>query len=133
MSTGFLCFLVFRKSRCLLLAEVLNFLRLFVEEKIIQECIGEAQLRSVVAPENSCRSLNQSDVKLKQITIWSPAFSRTLGNCLALTLSFEFSLALKDIFLQFKFWLNDTQPKSTPYRIIQTCNSLKLKSSNLYQ
>ena len=71
--------------------------------------------------------------KLKQITIWSPAFSRTLGNCLALTLSFEFSLALKDIFLQFKFWFNDTQPKSTPYRIIQTCNSLKLKSSNLYQ
>ena len=33
----------------------------------------------MIGPENSLHSLNQSDVKLKPITTWSPAFSRALG------------------------------------------------------
>ena len=45
-----------------------------------------ALLRSVIGSENSRNSLNQSDAKLKPITTWSPAFSRTLGS-LVFTLS----------------------------------------------
>ena len=38
-------------------------------------------------PENSRHFLNQSDVKLKQITTWSPAFSRSLGSSVVFSLS----------------------------------------------
>ena len=38
-----------------------------------------ALLRSVIGPENSHHSFNQSDSKLKPITTGSPAFSRVSG------------------------------------------------------
>ena len=47
--------------------------------------------------KNSCPFLNQSDAKLKLIMTWSSAFSRALGSLFVFT--FEFSLALKGIFL----------------------------------
>ena len=40
------------------------------------DCFGFDLLRCVIGPENVCHNLNQSDVKLKLNTIWSPAFSR---------------------------------------------------------
>ena len=73
-------------------------------------------LRSVIGPEDSRQSLNQSDAKLKPITTWSPAFSRALGDLAVFTLS---SLAIKGIFTLSSdlplwllwFWLWDTQWK----------------------
>ena len=44
-------------------------------------------LRSVVGPENSRHSFNQSNAKLKLITTWSSAFSRALGSLVGFTLS----------------------------------------------
>ena len=38
--------------------------------------IGFTLLLSVIGPENSRHSFNQSEVKLKTIITWSPAFSR---------------------------------------------------------
>ena len=73
-------------------------------------------LRSVIGPEDSRQSLNQSDAKLKPITTWSPAFFRALGDLAVFTLS---SLAIKGIFNLSSdlplwllwFWLWDTQWK----------------------
>ena len=73
-------------------------------------------LRSVIGPEDSRQSLNQSDAKLKPITTWSPAFSRVLGDLAVFTLS---SLAIKGIFNLSSdlplwllwFWLWDPQWK----------------------
>ena len=73
-------------------------------------------LRSVIGPEDSRQSLNQSDAKLKPITTRSPAFSRALGDLAVFTLS---SLAIKGIFNLSSdlplwllwFWLWDTQWK----------------------
>ena len=73
-------------------------------------------LRSVIGPEDSRQSLNQSDAKLKPITTWSPAFSRALGDLAVFPLS---SLAIKGIFTLSSdlplwllwFWLWDTQWK----------------------
>ena len=42
-------------------------------------------LRSVIGPENSHYSLNQSDAKLKPPTTWSPSFSRALGSLVVFT------------------------------------------------
>ena len=42
-------------------------------------------LRSVIGPENSHYSLNQSDAKLKPPTTWSPSFSRALGSLIVFT------------------------------------------------
>ena len=50
-------------------------------------CVNSASLCSVIGSENPRLLLNQSDVKLKPITIWSSAFSRTLGGLLSF--SFE--------------------------------------------
>ena len=47
--------------------------------KVIRGCFSFSFLRSMIGPENSLHSLNQSDAKLKPITTWSPAFSRALG------------------------------------------------------
>ena len=44
--------------------------------KVIKVCISFSLLRSVIGPENSCNSLNQSYAKQKPISTWSPAFSR---------------------------------------------------------
>ena len=43
------------------------------EPKINLDYIGFVLLRSVIGPENSHHPLNQSDVKLKPVAIWSPA------------------------------------------------------------
>ena len=56
----------------------------------IRDCIGFAffflfSLRSVIGPENSHYSLNQSDAKLKPLTTWSPSFSRALGSLVVFT------------------------------------------------
>ena len=42
-------------------------------------------LRSVIGPENSYYSLNQSDAKLKPLTTWSPSFSRALCSLIVFT------------------------------------------------
>ena len=55
--------------------------------KVIRDCIGSALLCSVIGPENSRHSLNQSDAKLTSNMTWSPAFSRALDGLLIITLS----------------------------------------------
>ena len=42
--------------------------------KVIQTDVGFAFQRSVIGPNNSHHSLNQSDAKQEPITTWSPAF-----------------------------------------------------------
>ena len=44
--------------------------------KVILDCFGFALLCSVIGPENLCHNLNQSNTKLKPISIRSLAFSR---------------------------------------------------------
>ena len=58
--------------------------------KVIPDCIGFALLRSVIGPENSRHSLNQSDAKQRTITTWSPVFSRALGISLGFSASSPF-------------------------------------------
>ena len=53
--------------------------------KVIRDCIDFALLHSVIGPENSRHSRNQSDAKLKPT--WSPSFSRALGSFVVSTLS----------------------------------------------
>ena len=55
--------------------------------KVIKVCISFSLLRSVIGPENSRNSLNQSYAKQKPISTWSPAFSRALGSFHCFTLS----------------------------------------------
>ena len=47
--------------------------------KVFQDCCDFASPHSVIGPENSRHSLNQSDAKLKPNTTCSPAFSRAIG------------------------------------------------------
>ena len=49
--------------------------------------MGFALLRCVIGRENSRFFLNQSDAKLKPVTIWSPAFCRALVELFLLWLS----------------------------------------------
>lgn len=59
-----------------------------MKAKVIRNCIGLSLIRSVMVQKTSHRySLNQSDGKLKPITIWSLEFSRALGSMVVLTLS----------------------------------------------
>ena len=67
----------------------------------IRDNICFVLLRSVIGPENSRHSRNQSDAKLKPIATWSPAFSRAFGGLVVFTLS---SLAIKDIFALSPDW-----------------------------
>ena len=53
--------------------------------KVIRDYSVFALICSVIGPENSRHSLNQSDAKFKPITTWSPAFSRALGIFLGFT------------------------------------------------
>ena len=55
--------------------------------KVIKVCISFSLLRSVIGPENSRNSLNQSYANKKPISTWSPAFSRALGSFHCFTLS----------------------------------------------
>ena len=83
--------------------------------KVIRDCIDFALLRSVIGPENSRHSRNQSDAKTKTdlVTFVFPRFRQFCR------LYFEFPLARKGIFLSshwllwlLRFWLWDTQSKS---------------------
>ena len=49
--------------------------------------MGFTLLWCVIGRENSCFFLNQSDAKLKPVTIWSPAFCRALVELFLLWLS----------------------------------------------
>ena len=60
--------------------------------------IGFALLCSVTGPKDSCHSLHQSGAKLKPITTWSPAFSRTLGSLVGFTLSSQWLLEVIPFF-----------------------------------
>ena len=51
----------------------------FSIEHLILDSIGFALLCSVIGPENSRHSLDQSDANLTPITTWSPAFSALFG------------------------------------------------------
>ena len=62
--------------------------------KVIPDCIGFALLRSVIGPENSRHSLNQSDAKQLTMTTWSPVFSRSLGSSLGFSASSPFFFAV---------------------------------------
>ena len=59
----------------------------FSVSKTICDYIGFAITYSVIGPENSRNSLIQSGAKLKPITTWSPAFSRTLDSLVVYTFS----------------------------------------------
>ena len=65
--------------------------------KVIRDCIDFALLRSVIGPENSRHSRNQSDAKTKTdlVTFVFPRFRQFCR------LYFEFPLARKGIFLFF--------------------------------
>ena len=58
---------------------------------LIRRCdcvgVGFPFLSSLIGSEKSRHSLNQSDAKLKQILIWSSAFSRASGSLLVFNLS----------------------------------------------
>ena len=60
---------------CQMLSEIVLVLRFFFL----------FALRSVIGPENSHYSLNQSDAKLKPLTTWSPSFSRASGSLVVFT------------------------------------------------
>ena len=68
--------------------------------KVIRDCIGFALLHSVIGPENSCHSLNQSDAKLKPFTTCPSAFFRALASLVVYTWSSHWLLK----FFPF-FWL----------------------------
>ena len=53
-------------------------------------------LRSVIGPENALLFPHQSDLSLRPIASWSPAFSRASGGFVSF--HFEISLAPRDIF-----------------------------------
>ena len=67
--------------------------------KIILDWLSFTLIPSVIGSENSCPFLNQSDVKLKAITTWSPAFSRALGSLVGFTLSNHWLLKVFSYFL----------------------------------
>ena len=50
-----------------------------IVSKVLRDCTDFASPRSVIGPENSRHSLNQSDAKLKPNTTCSPAFPRAIG------------------------------------------------------
>ena len=53
--------------------------------KVTGDFIGFSFLRSVIGPENSYRSLDQPDAKLKPDATSLPAFSRALGSLVVFT------------------------------------------------
>ena len=83
--------------RCLLRQKARRIEEFPIECRISSEGLLVFLLRSVVGLENSRHSLYQSDATLKQITNLSPAFSRAFGSLFVFY--FEFSLALKSVFL----------------------------------
>ena len=69
-----------------------------------------ALLRSVIGPENSHHSFNQSDSKLKPITTWSPTFSRVSG-CLVV-----FYLDLSYGSVKQKLLLRQSRQSTEPFK-----------------
>ena len=89
--------------------------------KMIRDCITFAFLRSVIGPENSCHSFDQSDAKLTPTVVCVacdfPRF-RKFGR-----FYYEFPLAPKGIFLCSNwplwllwFWFYDTRSKSAIFQ-----------------
>ena len=82
--------------------------------KLIQEGIGFGLLCSVIGPENSRHSLDQSHAKL---TTWSPSFSHVWGTELVFTLSSHWLFGLFSFHLSgrceyFNFGFYDARSKS---------------------
>ena len=63
-------------------------------------CVNSASLCSVIGSENPRLLPNQSDAKLKPITIWSSVFSRAVGSLLSFYF-LKFSLVLEGIFVPY--------------------------------
>ena len=63
-------------------------------------CVDSASPCSVIGSENPYLLPNQSDAKLKPITIWSSAFSRALSSLLSFYF-LKFSLVLEGIFVPY--------------------------------
>ena len=82
---------------------ILNFLVTIV--RVIRDWIGFAFLYSVIGPENSRRSLNQSDAQLTSIATWSPTFSRVLCDLLVFTLSSHWLGVISYLWLAFEITL----------------------------
>ena len=63
-----------------------NLIGAFVNKmsRVIWDCIGIGLLHSVIGPENSRHSVNQSDVRLKPFMTWSLAFPALKAVCLFL-------------------------------------------------
>ena len=61
-----------------------GIVKIFGLSKEIWDCI---LLCSLIGPEYSRHSLNQSHAKLKPAATWSPAFSRALGSLVVFTLN----------------------------------------------
>ena len=74
---------------------------------------------------NSRHSLNQSDAKPKQITTWSPAFSRALGSLVVFSPSSHWLLKVYAVVITL-----DTQSKSTLY-VVQMIVKNKLGYSKI--
>ena len=79
---------------------------------------------------NSRHSLNQSDAKPKQITTWSPAFSRALGSLVVFTPSSHWLLMFFPFFWFVFVIALDTQSKSTLY-VVQMIVKNKLGYSKI--
>ena len=87
----------------------------------MRDCIAFALLCSVIGPQNSRHSLNQSDEKLTPIATWPPAFSRALGGLLLVLLVLQEIFLSSDKLLQLLwFWFSDPQSKSA-LNVIRRC------------
>ena len=87
----------------------------------MRDCIAFALLCSVIGPQNSRHSLDQSDAKLTPIATWPPAFSRALSGLLLVLLVLQEIFLSSDKLLQLLwFWFSDPQSKSA-LNVIRRC------------
>ena len=112
----------------------------FSTEHWILDSIGFALLCSVIGPENSRHSLDQSDANLTPITTWSPAFSALFGlqgillssNAVVNTSVLEQN-ALWHEYSTSKFPIDKTSPSIRHFfRYLHYCNS-KIKWRLIFQ
>ena len=112
----------------------------FSTEHWILDSIGFALLCSVIGPENSRHSLDQSDANLTPITTWSPAFSRPFWSSRYFTF-FQcrcdyFGLERNALWHEYstsKFPIDKTSPSIRHFfRYLHYCNS-KIKWRLIFQ
>ena len=112
----------------------------FSTEHWILDSIGFVLLCSVIGPENSRHSLDQSNANLTPITTWSPAFSRPFGlqgillssNAVVITSVLERN-ALWHEYSTSKFPIDKTSPSIRHFfRYLHYCNS-KIKWRLIFQ